>query len=937
MKLNRILNVLEADVQPLFLLGTLHFVIAASHALVDISSTSLLIAELGADVLPQVYVGSALLLITVGLFVLPLIDRLDRVRFFVFTLLFFAVALAAFCSLGDRAPGVVYRGLYLLCYLMKGLIFLQFWLIAGEVSDLRQAKRIFPILLGFSLAGGLTASLAASLLPRWVTTESLLLGAAALLAAGWLPTYLVARRYRDELRRPPVPGQFRVSDIWNQLRSDLRMSLTSNLLRNLSCATLLFALLAQVMDFLMGKAASLHFTTAGGMVNAQSLTAFYATLNGAVIGTGAVLQFLVANRLISSVGVTRGQITGSVAFVVGFGSIGVALLAAGNGSGTVFLVTVAGRAIQKVLRISIYRSSIDLIYNPIPAERRGRAKAFKETVIEPVGVLWGGLVLMVGGLFDLKVLVFVSLALAGAFLLLSLRLKSHYLESLVNVLREKSRYRFAFPSALQPGSPTRTEARGMVSDLERALGDGEVAVRLLAVEVAGELQEPAAAPLLVRRFRGEPDPKVRATMAVALGKLLGRKVDSLVALEPSLEDDDPRVRANGIQALAQIGLIESASLIAPFVRDPEPRIRANAAVAFSRLLAEQGTLEGREILLDMYGSREEPPQLSALFGFGEIGDARSVEVLGAAMKDERGAVRRRALLGLAQAGRREAIDMLLQFLEEGNGATRHIAARTLASCGEAAVDPLIMALWSSSVEVRHFVVQTLGSIDTPRARQALIHILSLEAQEAYYDLVRLDKIGQLRQTPGMALLVDSLAQRVDQAKRNALQVLRLTFGDRKGMRIILSNLLHPEPYVRSSAIEALEVRVDASVLGGVQPLFEHSNLRVTAEHGGSLYQMPSKEPLQVLFELANDRSRWIRACALFALGELGGHDVLPVLERRANDPYELVRLNAIEALGRLAGSSAVTLLEKIRKEQEGLTRRYADDAINSIQSRVAIA
>jgi len=168
-------------------------------------------------------------------------------------------------------------------------------------------------------------------------------------------------------------------------------------------------------------------------------------------------------------------------------------------------------------------------------------------------------------------------------------------------------------------------------------------------------------------------------------------------------------------------------------------------------------------------------------------------------------------------------------------------------------------------------------------------------------------------------------------------VLRLTFGDRKGMRIILSNLLHPEPYVRASAIEALEVRVDASVLGGVQPLFEHSNLQVTAEHGGSLYQMPSKEPLQVLFELANDRSRWIRACALFALGELGGHDVLPVLERRANDPYELVRLNAIEALGRLAGSSAVTLLEKIRKEQEGLTRRYADDAIKSIQSRVAIA
>jgi HEAT repeat protein len=198
----------------------------------------------------------------------------------------------------------------------------------------------------------------------------------------------------------------------------------------------------------------------------------------------------------------------------------------------------------------------------------------------------------------------------------------------------------------------------------------------------------------------------------------------------------------------------------------------------------------------------------------------------------------------------------------------------------------------------------------------------------------MEKLSQLPQTPGLALLVDSLAKRVEQAKQNALEVLRLTFGDRKGMRLILSNLIHPEPYVRSSAIEALEVRVDQSVLGGVQPLFEHSNLQVTAEHGGSLYKLPSKDPIQVLYDLASDRSRWIRACALFALGEAGGQDALPLLERRVNDPYELVRLNAIEALGRLAGSSTMSLLERIRNKEEGRPRQYAEEAIKNIRSRI---
>jgi hypothetical protein len=160
------------------------------------------------------------------------------------------------------------------------------------------------------------------------------------------------------------------------------------------------------------------------------LTAFYAVLNGAVIGIGALTQFLIANRFISSVGVTRGQLAGPLTFLFSFSAIGVALLSTGNQLGTVFFFTVlAGRAIQKVIRISIYRSSTDLIFNPIPSERRGRAKAFKEAVIEPTGALAGGLFLILSSYFEMGVLIVVSLAFAGVFLVLALRLKNLYLDT----------------------------------------------------------------------------------------------------------------------------------------------------------------------------------------------------------------------------------------------------------------------------------------------------------------------------------------------------------------------------------------------------------------------------------------------------------------------------------------------------------------------------
>jgi len=110
---------------------------------------------------------------------------------------------------------------------------------------------------------------------------------------------------------------------------------------------------------------------------------------------------------------------------------------------------------------------------------------------------------------------------------------------------------------------------------------------------------------------------------------------------------------------------------------------------------------------------------------------------------------------------------------------------------------------------------------------------------------------------------------------------------------------------------------------------------VVAEHGGSYFKLPSKQPMEVLSALAGDRSRWIRACALYAAGQVGGAKALPILERRLTDPYELARLNAIEAMGNLAGVASLPLLEAMGKDSEGQIREYCSVAIQRIRQRAA--
>ncbi len=887
MKLARSFQILEADRRLTLLLGLTHFLVAAAHSFFDVSSTALLIAHLGPDTLPQVYMGSAIALIVAGLVIIPVVDRLERSKLFAVVLLVFGAGLVVASQFAGHFPDFAYRVLYVACFLMKGLVFLQFWLLAGDLLDLRQAKRLFPVLLGFSLVGGVAASILASILPRWLPTEALLTAAGVLLLAAIAPVRLVGADLRR--RRPAAPRAQRLTEIWKGLRRDVEFSFRTPLLRTISIFILLLALLSQVLDFLLGKAAHLEFTTVDGAVALDSLTTFYAVLNAVVVGAGVLVQLLLANRVISSVGVTRGELLAPVTFLGAFVAVGFVWLAGQRRIGFPFFLTlVISKAIQKVLRISLVRTSTDLIYNAIPDDRRGRAKAFKETVIEPVGVLLGGLFLMATSL-PLQYVLGGAILLSLVFLWSTLKLKSRYMESLVHVLKEKSRFRFAFPSLVMR-QPDRDGLTVGVSGLKRALENDAASVRLLAVEVAGELREPEVANLLVDRFRAEANPEVRSRMLSALGKMVRERSGGGGGEAESIVDLDPRVRASGMESLAQSGMFQPEELSPD---DSAPAVGANP-VARDR--------------------SNEPPAPSP---------AKEAQAA-----DER----RRMILEIARRPDRDALERLVHFLEEGDGATRHVAARALENCGEAAIDALTLALWSTDVEARRYVIRALGRIGTPRARQALLPVLSLEAEEAYYDLVRLDAVRRLPDQPGIQLLADSIVQRVERARRNAHQVLRAVFLTEPGMRLILSNLNHPDRYVRSSAIEALELRVDASLLGGILPLFEHENPRSIAEHGGALFALPTRRPADVLQELTRHRSSWIRACAVYALGQVGTGDDLTTLQRVVEDRHDLVRLNAVEAIGHLGDRSAISLLQSFSQES-GRMREYAEAAIADIRER----
>ena len=101
--------------------------------------------------------------------------------------------------------------------------------------------------------------------------------------------------------------------------------------------------------------------------------------------------------------------------------------------------------------------------------------------------------------------------------------------------------------------------------------------------------------------------------------------------------------------------------------------------------------------------------------------------------------------------------------------------------------------------------------------------------------------------------------------------------------------------------------------------------------------IPSRDLTDVLKELQTQPSE-VRCEAAFALGEIGGDDMVELLAELAKDPESSVRLIVADALGRIGGPKAVEALMTIAKNDPSEdVRTLAVEALGvlAIQERKA--
>jgi HEAT repeat protein/beta-lactamase regulating signal transducer with metallopeptidase domain len=196
------------------------------------------------------------------------------------------------------------------------------------------------------------------------------------------------------------------------------------------------------------------------------------------------------------------------------------------------------------------------------------------------------------------------------------------------------------------------------------------------------------------------------------------------ALAAALKDENAEVRAQAMQALAQMKSPLAFEPIVAALKDASPEVRHQAAFSLGQMRDPRAVAPLSAALSDT----DAEVRQQAVFALGQLRAKEAVQGLAAALKDTDPEVRQQAAFALGQVGDPSAIQPLVGALKDTNDEVREQAAFALGQVGDKAVVPgLLQALTDAKPGVRQQAAFALSQVGDASAVDALTTAMMKDA------------------------------------------------------------------------------------------------------------------------------------------------------------------------------------------------------------------
>jgi ATP/ADP translocase/HEAT repeat protein/CRP-like cAMP-binding protein len=875
----------EGEARTALLMFAYSFLAMTAYNIIKPITRSKYIDQLGADNIPWVLLAAAVL---IG-FIMQGYSRLAVLlpgRLVIpVTQLGLAVLLVLFWFLfGGSREGWIPVAFYFLGLVMGILLISQFWTLANDIFDARQAKRLFGLIGAGSVLGGMMGSGLTTQAKRLGTQNLLLLSAAVLVVCVAIVWTVLRQTKGARLAGIAAAGKEEGSVSGAEA---VRLLRESKHLQVIALVIGFAALGSSIIEQQLNMAAAEFL----GTDDPDALTAFL----GGVIFYISVIGFVVQIALTSRIHRLLGIGFALLVLPVSLGASALLMLVYYSVWAPAF-----GRVMDTSLRYTLDKTTREVLFLPLPTELKYRAKPFVDVTIDRLFGKGGSAVLL---LILIKVLHFswqqisyVSLGLTALWILTALRARREY----------QAAFRRSIDTRVIEADAVRVEQADLstVEALVEELAYPDEERVLYAIGLLESLDKRhLVTPLLLHH----PSEKVRVRALLALQAMRPELVERWApAVERLLADGSVEVRGAAVQALAAIRGERSAELMRAHLADRDPRVATIAALTLAGSSREEDVAGAEATLRRLAGDTREAAsegRLQVAAALGRLRDRRFRPLLVPLMFDTDLGVAREAVRSAARPCDAEQLLLppLVSLLRRRP--LRSTVRDVLASRGESVLEVLAWFLGdpAEDIEVRRQIPATLVRI--PKARsvelllagladpdeelrdQCLVALLALRRADEALPLAR----GPLeeralaearryfrtfglrhnlrREDVGGSLLDRALAERLERGVERTWRLCALLYPWRDVG--VARRGLSGDARARARAAEYLDNLLGGPLRRWLVPMLEDIPPAEKVKKGNSLIRTRERDLEDTLAQLIHDEDQLLSAAAIQRVEEKG--------------------------------------------------------------------
>lgn len=926
--IERVVTLRAGEARTALLMFAYSFLAMTAHNILRPVTRSKFISDLGADNLPWVQLGAGLIigLLMHGYSVAA--QRLPRRAVIPVTLAAEAVLLVVFWALFLTGAAWVSAALYLVGLMLGVLLISQFWTLANDIYDARQAKRIFGLIGGgASLGGAMGAAITAFAVER-VGTSNLLLLSAGTLGLAVVVVMAVMRA------QPSAGASLPVDERGVGAGEAIVLLRRSRQLQVIALIIGLAALASGVLD----QQLMLAVAADKGESATNAIAAFLAQVTLWISLIGFVVQVGLTSRIHRSLGLAFALLI----LPMGLGSMAGLVIATGA------LWAAAGaRVLDSSLRYTIDKTTREVLYLPLPADLKQSAKPFIDVTVDRFAKAMSGLLILVlikpwGLNLTWQQLSYATLVIAVLWVGAAIVARREYLRAFRRGLSSRT----VTPSQLRPGVADQATVETLVEELSSP--DDEAVV--LAIDMLDQLDKGNLVTPLLLHHRS---PQVRARVLVAFESLRRSIREQWVpAVARLIEDEDPGVRSAAMRALAALRKDEADALLHQYLDDPAPRVAVAAAVVLASSSDPDARTAAAATFERLAGDRREATADSrrdVAAGLAHVADPALHGLLAQLILDPDVEVAREAIRSARALGTRDPIFVPALCALLSHRLLKRDARAAIVGYGADAV-PVLAHLLADRDEhtwVRRHIPATLAMLPTQASMDVLagtlhdadgfVRFKAIEAIEVLRrqdPTLRFDASGVdglvLRETAAFCTYL-TLRHNILRADASTPRSLLVRALDDKLVRILdriyrLLGLIYPWKDIadarftiehgtgrlRAGALEYLDTLLRGPVRARVMPLIDDAPLDDKVRHANLVLKTRPRDVPETLAQLIHDDDPVLAAVAIHSVEQRGlwaelGDDVEYALAHRPVSDWYVFEAASWALAARRVGARRKTL------------------------------